>query len=166
MIASRRPFAGYFHDLFTDFLSPFLPLGALACPSPDQGSHPNPSPSMTSLSPADAPRISRDAVAALSERLSSDYGELVPDASAERTAALLEKLEGGAASARGMRLANDQVATLDAWIRLADNAVLHDDTREAAQRSRIADDLRAIRAIAAPRFERLLEDDRETELGA
>jgi len=121
---------------------------------------------MTSISPADAARVFRDAVAALSERLSSDYGELVPDASAERTAALLEKLEGGAASARGMRLADDQVATLDAWIRLADNAVLHDDTREAAQRSRIADDLRAIRAIAAPRFERLLEDDRETELGA
>src|SRR6476661_3048301 len=121
---------------------------------------------MPSILPSDAARIFRDAVAALSERLSSDYGELVPDASAERTAALLEKLEGGAASARGLRLADDQVATLDAWIRLADNAVLHDDTREAAQRSRIADDLRAIRAIAAPRFERLLEDDRETELGA
>ena len=48
---------------------------------------------------------------------------------------------------------------------LAD-AVLHDDTREAAARSRVADDLRAIRALAAPRFDRLLEDDRETELGA
>ena len=124
---------------------------------------------MTSLSPADAARVFRDAVAALSERLSSDYGELVPDASAERTSALLDRLEAGAASpssARGIRLGDDHVATLDAWIRLSDNAVLHDDTREAAQRSRIADDLRAIRAIAAPRFERLLEDDRETELGA
>ena len=123
---------------------------------------------MPSPSPADAARVFRDAVAALSERLSSDYGELVPDASAERTAALLEKLQGGATSAmaRGIRLADDDVATLDAWIRLADNAVLHDDTREAAQRSRIAEDLRAIRALAAPRFERLLEDDRETELGA
>ena len=124
---------------------------------------------MTSVSPADAVRIFRDAVAALSERLSSDYGELVPDASAERTTVLVKKLEEGAAAstgARGIRLADDQVATLDAWIRLADNAVLHDDTREAAQRSRIADDLRAIRAIAAPRFDRLLEDDRETELGA
>ena len=123
---------------------------------------------MPSPSPADAARVFRDAVAALSERLSSDYGELVPDASAERTAALLEKLQGGATSAmaRGIRLADDDVATLDAWIRLADNAVLHDDTREAAQRSRIAEDLRAIRALAAPRFDRLLEDDRETELGA
>jgi hypothetical protein len=124
---------------------------------------------MTSVSPADAARIFRDAVVSLSERLSSDYGELVPDASAERTAALLERLEAGAgspASARGIRLADDHVATLDAWIRLADNAVLHDDTREAAARSRIADDLRAIRALAAPRFERLLEDERETELGA
>jgi len=124
---------------------------------------------MTSLSPADAPRIFRDAVAALSERLSSDYGELVPDASTERTAALLARLEAGAApsSARGIRLADDHVATLDAWIRLADNAVLHDDdTREAAARTRIADDLREIRTTSAPRYDRLLEDDRETELGA
>ena len=123
---------------------------------------------MNSVSPADAARIFRDAVVALSERLSSDYGELVPDASAERTAALLEKLEAGAASAnaRGIRLTDDHVATLDAWIRLADNAVLNDDTREAAARSRIGDDLRAIHALAAPRVERLLEDERETELGA
>jgi hypothetical protein len=123
---------------------------------------------MPSILPADAARIFRDAVAALSERLSSDYGELVPDASAERTAALLERLEAGATSAngRGIRLADDHVATLDAWIRLADNAVLNDDTREAAARSRIGDDLRAIHALAAPRFERLLEDERETELGA
>jgi hypothetical protein len=124
---------------------------------------------MPSILPSDAARIFRDAVAALSERLSSDYGELVPDASAERTSDLLERLEAGAASqagGRGIRLTDDQVATLDAWIRLADNAVLHDDTREAAARSRIADDLRAVRALAAPRFDRLLEDDRETELGA
>jgi hypothetical protein len=120
------------------------------------------------MSPADAARIFRDAVLALSERLSSDYGELVPDASAERTAALLERLEAGArpSNARGIRLAEDHVATLDAWIRLADNAVLNDDTREASERMRIGDDLRAIRALAAPRFDRLLEDDRETELGA
>jgi hypothetical protein len=131
--------------------------------------HSNPSSTMTPVSPTDAARVFRDAVAALSERLSSDYGELVPDASAERTAALLGKLESGAAGAattRGIRLADDHVATLDAWIRLADNAVLHDDTREGAARSRIADDLRAIRALSAPRFDRLLEDDRETELGA
>jgi hypothetical protein len=124
---------------------------------------------MPSILPSDAARVFRDAVAALSERLSSDYGELVPDASAERTSALLERLEAGAASpagGRGIRLADEHVATLDAWIRLADNAVLHDDTREATARSRIADELRAIRALAAPRFERLLEDERETELGA
>jgi len=130
--------------------------------------NPNASLTMPSVSPADAARVFRDAVSALSERLSSDYGELVPDASAERTAALLEKLEAGAtpSNARGIRLADDHVATLDAWIRLADNAVLNDDTREATARMRIGDDLRAIRALAAPRFERLLEDDRETELGA
>ena len=123
---------------------------------------------MTSLSSADAARVFRDAVASLSERLSSDYGELVPEATAERTAALLAKLEAGSANAdaRGIRLGDDQVATLDAWIRLADNAVLNDDTREATARMRIAGDLRAIRAMSAPRHERLLEDERETELGA
>ena len=81
---------------------------------------------MPPISPADAATIFRDAVAALSERLAGDYGELVPDASMERTGALLAKLEqGGSGSAgRGIRLADDHVATLDAWIRLADNAVL------------------------------------------
>jgi hypothetical protein len=124
---------------------------------------------MPNITPADAAGIVRDAVAALSERLNGDYGELVPDASTERTAALLEKLEVGDASSigpRGIRLADDHVATLDAWIRLADNATLHDDTREAAARAAIADRLRAVRALAAPRFASLLEDPRETELGA
>ena len=124
---------------------------------------------MPNISPADAARIVRDAVASLSERLSGDYGELVPDASTERTAALLEKLEGGeesGAGVRGIRLADEHVATLDAWIRLADNAMLHDDTREAAARAAIADQLRFVRALAAPRYDRLVEDERETELGA
>ena len=122
---------------------------------------------MPNISPADAAGIVRDAVTALSERLAGDYGELVPDASMERTTALLSRLtEGSMTSARGIRLADAHVATLDAWIRLADNAVLHDDTREAAERTAIADRLRAVRALAAPRHERLLEDERETELGA
>src|SRR5215210_3229794 len=122
---------------------------------------------MPPISPADAATIFRDAVAALSERLAGDYGELVPDASMERTGALLAKLEQGAAGTeRGIRLRDDHVATLDAWIRLADNAVLHDDTREATARTAIADQLRAIRALSAPRFEQLVEDVRETELGA
>ncbi len=124
---------------------------------------------MPNISPSDAARIVRDAVTALSERLAGDYGELVPDASTERTAALVRKLEAGgesSAGTRGIRLADDHVATLDAWIRLADNAVLHDDTRETAERTAIADRLRAVRALAAPRYDRLLEDERETELGA
>ncbi|MFL5620158.1 MAG: hypothetical protein ACJ79A_17400 [Gemmatimonadaceae bacterium] len=124
---------------------------------------------MPNLSPADAAGIVRDAVAALSERLAGDYGELVPDASMERTAALVEKLEAGgdsSAGGRGIRLADDHVATLDAWIRLADNAVLHEDTREAARRTAIGEQLRAVRALTAPRHERLLADERETELGA
>ena len=124
---------------------------------------------MPDITSSTAARIVRDAVTALSERLTGDYGELVPDASVERTSALLEQLEAGQSSSiggRGIRLADDHVATLDAWIRLADNAVLHDDTREAAARTVIADQLRAVRALAAPRFDRLLQDERETELGA
>ena len=122
---------------------------------------------MPTISPADAAGIVRDAVTALSERLAGDYGELVPDARMDRTSALVSKLtEGASATTRGIRLSDAHVATLDAWIRLADNAVLHDDTREAAQRTAIADRLRAVRALAAPRHERLLEDERETELGA
>ena len=124
---------------------------------------------MSSITPSAAAGIVRDAVTALSERLTGDYGELVPDASTERTSALLEQLEAGQWSgtgSRGIRLAEGHVATLDAWIRLADNAVLHDDTREAATRSAIADRLRAVRALAAPRFDALTEDGRETELGA
>jgi hypothetical protein len=121
------------------------------------------------LSPADAAGIVRDAITALSERLAGDYGELVPDASTERTSALLAKLAAGGDSssgARGIRLGDDHVATLDAWIRLADNAVLHDDTREAARRTAIAEQLRAVRALGAPRHDTLLQDERETELGA
>jgi hypothetical protein len=124
---------------------------------------------MPNISPADAARIVREAVTTLSERLAGDYGELVPDASAERTAELLRKLESGGKSSageRGIRLADTHVATLDAWIRLADNAVLRDDTREAATRTAIAQRLRAVRALAAPRHETLLQDSRETELGA
>ena len=124
---------------------------------------------MPSITPADAAKIVRDAVATLSERLTGDYGELVPDATTERTSALMAQLEAGDTSStggRGMRLGDDHVATLDAWIRLADNAVLHDDSREAETRSAVADRLRAVRALAAPRHERLLEDARETELGA
>jgi len=116
--------------------------------------------------PADPARIFRDAVAALSARLTSDYGDLVPDASTERTAALLAKLEEGeTAGARGIRLADDHVATLDAWIRLADNAVLHDDSREASARTLIADQLRAVRALAAPRHHVLMPDERRGDWG-
>jgi len=119
---------------------------------------------MPHISPADAAGIVRDAVTALSERLAGDYGELVPDASTERTSALLRKLEvndSSSSTGRGIRLSDDHIATLDAWIRLADNAVLHDDTREAARRAAIADQLRAVRALSAPRHESLLEDSRE-----
>src|SRR5436190_9147222 len=105
MIALRRRCAERERDLFMDFLSPprcpesdGMRLAMKRVAAADRGRihEPNARPTMTSLSPADAARVFRDAVASLSGRLSSDYGELVPDASAERTAALLESLESGA----------------------------------------------------------------------
>ena len=111
---------------------------------------------MTHVTTTNAATVLRDAVAALSDRLTSDFGDLVPDASTERTAAVMAKLEGGATS-----FGADDVATLDSWIRLADSAMLHDDTREAGQRSAIGERLRAVRALVAPGHDRLTEDSRE-----
>jgi hypothetical protein len=99
--------------------------------------------------------VLRDAVTALSERLASDFGDLVPQASAERTAALVAKLEAG-----GAGVEDDDVVTLDSWIRLADSAVLHDDAAEARRRAELATRLRAVRATLAPDAGPLSEDPR------
>jgi hypothetical protein len=115
---------------------------------------------MTHLTHADAATILREAVAALSDRLTTEYGELVPDASAQRTSAVVAKLEAGGASP----LSDDDVTTLDSWIRLADSAMLHGDTREAERRVEIGDRLRAVRALVVPGTDRLLtEDPREQQ---
>ena len=111
---------------------------------------------MTTLTPRDAAAVLREAVAALSGRLSSEFGDLVPEASAERTAGLLARLEGGAADVRA-----DDVVTLDSWIRLADSAVLHDDLAEARGRVDIARRLRLVRAAIAPDDVALTEDPRD-----
>jgi hypothetical protein len=111
---------------------------------------------MPQLTPSDAAAVLRRAVAALSGRLSTDYGELVPDASAERTAALAAKLEAGAAG-----VGPDDLATLDSWIRLADSAVLHDDAAEARSRAELATRLRAVRAVVSPDDGLLTEDARD-----
>ena len=112
---------------------------------------------MPPLTRPEAATLLRDAVAALSGRLGAEYGDLVPDASVERTAALVAALEGG----DGARaVAPDHLRTLDSWIRLADSAVLHDDPAEARARADLAASLRAVRALAAPDAEMLTEDSR------
>jgi len=111
---------------------------------------------MTTLTPRDAAVVLREAVAALSGRLSSEFGDLVPEASAERTAGLLARLEAGVGS-----LGADDVTTLDSWIRLADSAVLHDDPDEARGRVDIARRLRLVRTAIAPDDVSLTEDPRD-----
>lgn len=110
---------------------------------------------MPPLTPHDAAVVLRQAVAALSGRLSTDFGDLVPEASAERTAALAAKLEAGAAG-----VGPEDLVTLDSWIRLADSAVLHDDPEEARGRADLALRLRAVRAVVAPDDGPLTEDPR------
>lgn len=112
---------------------------------------------MTQLNHADAAAAFREAVAALSDRLTTEYGELVPEASAQRTSAVLAKLETSSAGS----LTDEDVITLDSWIRLADSAVLHDDTREAQARTDIGDRLRAVRALMMPGENRLSDDRRD-----
>ena len=128
---------------------------------------------MSQISHPEAAAALRAAVSALSARLTTEFGDLVPDASAERTSAVLAKLEGradqsapdGSGPGRA-RLTHDDVATLDSWIRLADSAVLHDDTAEAQARVDIAARLREVRALVAPEQELLTEDSREAQPGA
>ena len=132
----------------------------------------NPIRRMPQLSHPEAAAILRSAVTALSARLTTEFGDLVPDASAERTSAVLAKLENGAgqgalagSGSAPARLTHDDVATLDSWIRLADSAMLHDDTAEAEARVDIASRLREVRALVAPEQELLSEDTRETPSG-
>jgi hypothetical protein len=110
---------------------------------------------MSPLTPHDAAVVLRESVAALSARLHTEFGDLVPEASAERTAALVGRLEAGAP-----RLEPEDVVTLDSWIRLADSAVLHDDPEEGRRRATLAERLRAVRAALAPDAGPLSDDPR------
>jgi hypothetical protein len=111
---------------------------------------------MSQITPGEAAAVLRDAVAALTGRMTTEYGDLVPDASVERTAAVVAKLEGGAA---GFTAAD--AATLDSWVRLADSAMLHDDPAEARARADLGERLRAVRALVAPDGRPLAGDPRD-----
>ncbi len=115
---------------------------------------------MPQITPTEAAAVLRDAVAALSGRLATEYGDLVPEASVGRTAAVVAKLEGGAAPAAA-GFTDDDAATLDSWIRLADSALLHDDPAEARARADLGARLRAVRALVAPGGELLTGDSRD-----
>ena len=112
---------------------------------------------MPSRTHSDVGAAFREAVAALSSRMSGEFGDLVPAASAERTAALAAKLDDAGATFSG-----DDVETLDSWIRLADSVMLHDDADETRSRVEIGRRLRAVRDLVAPDGDRLTADARES----
>jgi hypothetical protein len=114
------------------------------------------------MSRGDAAVALRESVAALSSRMSGDYGELVPAATAERTAALLAHLEGrGSAGGAVPAVTADDIETLDSWIRLADSAMLHDDAAESRTRGEIGERLRAVRELVVPEGGHLTHDARD-----
>jgi hypothetical protein len=116
------------------------------------------------MSRGDAAVALRESVAALSSRMSGDYGELVPAATAERTAALLAHLERGAAGSvdgAAPAVTAADIETLDSWIRLADSAMLHDDAVESRKRGEIGERLRAVRELVVPDGARLTDDTRD-----
>ena len=122
---------------------------------------------MSQIDPREGAAVLRRAIAALSSRMAVDYGDLVSAASAERTAALAEKLERLGALAEpdpvgdlSVGINGADVATLDSWIRAADSFTLHDDAAEASARAGMGRQLRAIRALVAPHAARLTEDPR------
>jgi hypothetical protein len=122
---------------------------------------------MSQISPREGAAALRHAVAALRRRMAVEYGDLVPAASAERTAALAEKLEKLAALAEpgpagdlAVGIDGADVATLDSWIRAADGFTLHDDAAEVSARAGLGRQLRAIRELLAPHAARLTEDPR------
>ncbi len=98
----------------------------------------------------------REAVAALSARLRTASADVLPELSAERTAALVRRIEAGTGG-----LGADDVVTLDSWIRLADSVMLHDDPAEARQRAELAQRLRVVRARVAPGAGPLSDDPRD-----
>jgi hypothetical protein len=112
---------------------------------------------------ADAAAL-RAAVTALSSRMASDFGDLVPAANAERTAALLAKLErpeGAGGAGAVPHLEDADIETLDSWIRLADSFVLHGDPEELRVREAVGQRLRAVRERIRP--DATLSDDPREE---
>ena len=128
---------------------------------------------MTDLTPADAAAELRQAVSTLSERMPVDPGSLVPGAGTEHLAELahaLERLGGDGAGSRGRLAAAGigavHLTALDTWIRVADGFNLHDDRREADERTALGARLRAVRALLAPPTGPLTPDPRDVAGGA
>ena len=124
---------------------------------------------MNPITPREGAAALRQAVTTLSGRMAADIGDLVPSASAERTAALADKLErldgvtlAGRARADAPAFDEADLATLDSWIRLADGFTLHDDARELAVRAELARRLRVVRELIAPPAAGLTEDPRDS----
>jgi hypothetical protein len=115
---------------------------------------------LSSLAPHEAATLLREAVAALSRQMPVDPGTLVPAASTERLARLADKLERSDGAATPDVGAED-VAALDAWIRVADGFTLHPDAREVRSRADLGVRLRAVRVLIAPGSERLTTDPRD-----
>ncbi len=122
---------------------------------------------MDQLTPVAAASAFRRIVADLSARSTIDPGALVDSLSPERAAALANRLDRlGDDPASGVATHDsfdgDHVVTIDSWIRIADSATLSDDVAEAGERTSMAAELRAIRALIAPTTTVLTQDPRET----
>ena len=123
---------------------------------------------MTEISMQQAVGAVRQAVAALSNRMAGEYGDLVPAASTERTALLVRGLEqlagtpGAAAGGQTGAIGAADHETLDSWIRVADSFGLHDDAAEAGVRRAAGQQLRAVRDLVAPHVGTLTADSRES----
>jgi hypothetical protein len=116
---------------------------------------------LSSLPPREAALLLREAVGELSRRMPIEPGDIAPEAGFAKLAKLAARLERGDGAAGGAAAADEEVAALDSWIRLADSFVLHADAGEAEARAELGRRLRAVRTVVAPGGEQLTSDSRD-----
>ena len=87
-------------------------------------------------------------------------GDIAPEAGFAKLAKLAARLERGDGAAGGAA-ADEEVAALDSWIRVADSFVLHADAGEAEARAELGRRLRAVRTVVVPGGEQLTSDSRD-----